>query len=218
MASVRFVASLVVIVSTFALGASGLAPLPAEEDGPTQQYVAAGVAVAKEARVDNGFVICQPRGPSSFGGGCIPFGPYKYLSVKDAALGKNVAFQVCIDNNGDGVCGGNESTSDRCGDDVYFSHDDRGRFFNPIGPLPGGFRWGCTPSGGFRGYVVFICSGSHLAGGPHAHSATSGTISPAPIGSGFGNFCLPFPQPPQKRYVVLEAGSPAIIDLPSLPG
>lgn len=189
---------LVALTATATLATAGLPDLA--QDAPSATYVGATVLVAKEAKLDNGVIVCSRNGPG-IGGACIPFGQGPSIAVKDAALGSKVAFQVCIDNNGDSVCSG--PTGSACDDDIFFSHDDKGNFFNPLGPLPGGFRWRCN-GGPWKGYVVFLCEGVHNAGGPHAHTATTGSIAPSPLaGTGFGDFCLPSPQPPAKRYVLV---------------
>lgn len=159
------------------------------------QYVGGGTVVVKEqgqpAAVDSGAVVCGSNG-AAIGGGCIPFGPWKSIFVNDAVKGSSVAFQVCIDNDGDGKCALGEGQA--CGDRQYFSHDDNGAFFNPLGPLPQGFTPGC-PGGAWKGYVVFLCEGAHIPvrppGPPHAHPATTGTIAGTLAGTGYGNFCQP---------------------------
>lgn len=176
-------------------------------DAVTAAYYEGGgtVAVAKingVTVVDNGAAICRPGG-SSTGGACVPFaevgsdgrGGNVYLGVTDETYGKEVAFQVCIDNNGDGVCGGPDGVGTaRCGDDQFFSHDEDGRFFNPLGPLPNTFRQGCPGSAAHAGYVVFLCTGVHSsdATGPHAHQADAGfaaTVTKDDATPAYGTFC-----------------------------
>ena len=163
-------------------------------------YVGGGTFVVKTGfgtLLDNGGVVCQGTDGSGIAGGCLPFvsDPRKgaFVAVNDDAAGNEVAFQVCIDNNGDGICGGPQ-TDPRCFDQIFFSHNDEGRFFNPLGPLPTSFLEGCAANGGFAGYVVLLCQGVHQAestDGPsaHSHSVTQGTITLAVDGSGYGNFC-----------------------------
>lgn len=164
-------------------------------------YVSGGTAVYREngeTRADDGAAICSTTG-AGIGGGCLPFGgPGAAVKVTDAASGANVAFQVCIDNNGDGVCSdfGQKPDGAGCLDQVYFSHSDDGRFFNPLGPLPTSRAPGCSTAGGWNGYIVFVCEGVHVAangsaggGEPHVHPATAGSISSASEGTGYGNFC-----------------------------
>jgi hypothetical protein len=187
-------------------------PVPASA-GPADSYAAGGVAVVKNAGeaavLDDGGAVCvKSSAAPSLGGGCVAFGAS--VSVVDAVQGTNVAFQVCIDNNGDGVCGssGQPGANDPCADDIFFSHDDRGNFYNPL-KVPGGFRTGCT-GGPWQGYVVFLCTGVHnpgsptgLPGVPHAHVATTGSIASGPLpGTGFGNFCNPGPTGPPKQYLL----------------
>lgn len=168
----------------------------ASQAGP---YVAGGTAVYREngqTVADDGAALCLPGG-MGVGGACLPFGGRGgAVGVLDAVSGTNVAFQVCIDNNGDSKCTDNRKpTGEACVDQVFFSHSDDARFFNPLGPLPNSRTPGC-PTTGWNGYVVFICEGVHVAqngsaggGQPHTHAATTGTISNAPAGSGYGNFC-----------------------------
>ena len=164
-------------------------------------YRAGATTVVKESgqppKVDRGIVICKSTGVS-IGGGCLPFSPAdNSVRVLDDHIGLAVAFQVCIDNDGDGLCGGTRGT---CADDLFFSHNDAGDFYNPLGPLPMGFKPGC--SGGFPGYVVFLCQGIHFprTGAPHHHTPTKGTISGTTGGSGFGDFCQALEDLPPKQY------------------
>lgn len=188
------------------LGASLLIAPAVPAPPSVVQYAAGGTAVVKEqgqpAQVDSGALACTQNGVG-VGGGCIPFGNYDSILVQDAARGRNVAFQVCIDNNGDGACSGESGNS--CRDQQFFSHDDAGAFFNPLGPLPKGFLPGC-PGGAWKGYVVFLCEGVHIPVRPpgpgHAHPATAGTISGALSGTGYGNFCQPTGFQ-EKLYVVV---------------
>lgn len=188
-----------------------------------ERYEGGGtVAVAKingVTVVDNGAAICRPGGAST-GGACVPFGEvgadgrgFVYLGVDDDTVGEDVAFQVCIDNNGDGVCSdfGQEPAGKGCLDQVYFSHGDDGLFHNPLGPLPSSRAPGCNTTTGWIGYIVFICEGVHVVkdgsangGTPHVHPATTGTVSNAPSGTGYGNFCgSSNRQPVEKDYKVI---------------
>lgn len=181
-------------------------------------YVGGGTVVFKQEgqapAADKGTLVCSSSGVS-VGGGCIPFGGGGFVAVTDLINGTNVAFQVCIDASGDGVCtDGKTAAAGQCNDIVFFSHDDEGLFHNPIGPLPGAMPTGCGQSAPWQGYVVFLCEGVHATGGPstgapgggHAHGATLGTIattsSTSP--SGFGNFCGTGGgrEPVSKPYVV----------------
>lgn len=172
----------------------------------SERYEGGGtVAVAKingVTVVDNGAAICRPGGAST-GGACVSFadvgadgrGGNVYLGVQDDALGPDVAFQVCVDNNGDGVCGGPDGAGGlECGDDQFFSHDDDGRFFNPLGPLPNSFRQGCPGSSAHAGFVVFLCTGVHQvrADAPHEHTVTDGTAATVVTDDAtpsYGTFC-----------------------------
>lgn len=173
-----------------------LAAAPALAD-----YTSGGTFVVKTplgTLADNGGVVCDGANGDGIGGGCLAF-PLPgadgtvdavFIGVRDNAADKAVAFQVCIDNNGDGICGGPQ-TNERCRDQIFFSHSDGGRFFNALGPLPPAFLRGCEDNGGFPGYVVLLCTGVHddAETGPHEHTLTSGTIAFTPKGSGYGDFC-----------------------------
>jgi hypothetical protein len=158
-------------------------------------YVAGGTFVVKAevgTLLDNGGVVCEGTDGDGVGGGCLLF-PSEgreggFVGVLDDEAGTDVAFQVCIDNDGDGICGGPQPADGRCFDQIFFSHDDEGRFFNPLGPLPTSFLEGCA--GGFPGYVVLLCQGAHEAGGAaHTHTLTGGSIKLMGSGSGYGDFC-----------------------------
>lgn len=164
-------------------------------------YQAGGTFVVKTqfgTLLDNGGVVCDGVNGDGIGGGCLLFpapvsGPDgrggAFVRVHDDVAGPAVAFQVCIDNNGDGICGGPQ-TDPRCFDQIFFSHDDEGKFFNPLGPLPTSFLPGCEHNGGFGGYVALLCQGAHeVNGSAHTHSLTTGMIGLAPFGAGYGDFC-----------------------------
>lgn len=160
-------------------------------------YVGGGTIVAKSSvtgtLVDDGAVVCQGTNGDGIGGGCLPFGATAadevYIGVRDDEADKAVAFQVCIDNNGDGICGGPQNDP-RCFDQIFFSHADGGKFFNPLGPLPTSFLPDCG-QGAFPGYVVLLCQGVHedRQTGPHTHDVSRGVIAFTPGGSGYGDFC-----------------------------
>ena len=182
-------------IRTFTLGV--LASIFVVSTALAGGYVSGGTFVIKTnglTPVDNGGVVCQGMDGSGVGGGCLPFPvagpgtPGGFVGVNDNNAGNAVAFQVCIDNNGDGICGGPQ-TNDRCRDQIFFSHADGGAFFNPLGPLPTGPREGCLNA--FHGYIVLLCEGEHNDGKstPHTHTLTTGTIFAATQGSGYGNFC-----------------------------
>ncbi|MEO7803190.1 MAG: hypothetical protein ABIS18_01765 [Actinomycetota bacterium] len=170
-------------------------------------YIGGGTFVVKQAgqepEADRGVAVCSRSSAAGVGGACLAFPTdtsNAYVKVDDLLAGPNVAFQVCIDNNGDGRCitgGDKPQVPDPCADQIFFSHDDQGRFFNALGPLPT-TRTGCVPpTVGHNGYIVFLCEGVHAVRGStgvepaHSHGAISGTINlsgPGPI-QGFGNFC-----------------------------
>jgi hypothetical protein len=191
--------------------ASLAVPSSAARYVPVATYTGAGTVVVKQAgaapAADEGALVCVPNQARGVGGGCISFGTginTGGVQVDDAENGRTVAFQVCIDNNGDGRCVSPDPTP--CGDQIFFSHDDAGNFFNPLGPLPIRHRDGC-PGGRWDGYIVFVCTGAHTVDGTaHNHGATTGTISAVPTGTGFGTFCGGTPaQPTNKPYVVVDA-------------
>jgi hypothetical protein len=186
----------------------GSVAVPAAHAGATARYVSGGVGIARaqgQTVADSGLVVCEPGDAAGLGGACLPFGGGDAVSVVDAVQGQDVAFQVCVDNNGDGLCR-SDDPDPVCGDVIAFSHDDAGNFYNPVGPLPTGFKAGC-PGGPFRGYIVYLCEGAHanLPGVlPHAHPATSGTASVVTGGEGLGSFCG---FPVGKPYIVATGGN-----------
>lgn len=176
---------------------------------PEAVYTGSGTVVVKRAGAppiaDEGALVCNASNATGIGGGCVSFGPgidVGAVRVDDMTSGTEVAFQVCIDNNGDGRCVSPDSGS--CADQIFFSHDDRGNFFNPLGPLPVQHKQGC-PGGLWDGYIVFLCTGAHDAAGVHSHPATAGSITLAASGTGFGTFCGgPPSDPTNKPYVVVN--------------
>lgn len=150
--------------------------------------------------VDNGAVVCDTADDSGRGGVCVPFDPANpFVSVLDSTYGREVAFQVCIDNTGDGICG---NVGNGCEDQVFFSHGTTsGAFHNPLGPLPTSFLGSPNcPGGLYNGYVVMLCAGAHLNAGStpssvasadtHNHDVSSGVVETVTAAStGFGDFC-----------------------------
>jgi hypothetical protein len=203
-----------VLIRSLAVAALLLAPAATSSAGAgptTARYAGAGVAVVRadgSTPVDNGFVACDSGDGVGSGGACLPFGGGDGVHVVDDARGEDVAFQVCVDNDGDGLCTSGNAAQP-CGDDIVFSHDDAGNFFNPVGPVPAGFRSGC-PGGPWRGYVVFLCEGAHASpqdpGATHAHPATTGTAAVTSGAEGVGTFCggsaASATRPAGKPYVV----------------
>ncbi|HVF74864.1 MAG TPA: hypothetical protein VM938_07430 [Acidimicrobiales bacterium] len=163
----------------------GLAVGPA----PADTYVSGTTFVARGANTtaaDIGLVQCSPTPAPSTGGACIPWsGGGGGIEVVDAVNGHDVAFQVCVDNDGDGFCGGLPLVAG-CDDFIVFSHFDNGSFSNPLA-APTAFKSGCP--GGFRGWVVFLCQGAHVDTTPHTHEVTTGTITAAGGGGPSGTFC-----------------------------
>ena len=191
---------------TFAVGALVvLAPTsppdPAYAADPAR-YVSGGTIAARVnggATVDEGYVVCDDESGTGAGGFCVPFGGGDAVWIDDEAAGEDVAFQVCVDNSGDGIC--TSPDFGPCADTVVFSHHDDGSFFNPVGPVPTGFAPGCG-AGAYDGYVVFLCEGVHaFDGSVHSHPATTGTGGVTTGGEGTGNFCGGNPQPSRKAYV-----------------
>ena len=172
--------------------------------GAEAQYVSSGtVAVRADGStvVDEGALTCADTDDvkAGVGGFCLPFGGGDAVAVNDTLAGQNVAFQVCVDNSGDGVCTSPDTGT--CADVVEFSHDDAGNFFNPVGPLPTGFTPGCG-IGAYQGYVVFVCEGVHTAGtAAHAHPSGGGFGYVTSDGEGLGTFCGGSgPAPTRKPY------------------
>jgi hypothetical protein len=207
------------------LAMMSVAMLVAPVLGRADTYVGGGTAVYKQAgqdpTVDTGVTVCHPDEGTGVGGACLPFSSAgQFIDVTDAVreladgTGHNVAFQVCIDNNGDGKCvsgGGRPGTIDPCADSVFFSHNDEGRFFNPLGPLPTSrsSQGQCNAAGtGWNGYVVFLCEGAHTAkdGASHSHPATTGTVravTDSPTAGQYGDFCGGIRDQVVKEYVVV---------------
>lgn len=173
-------------------------PIGARADS-TASYAAGGTAVVKTTAegtiLDAGGVVCASDAGQGLGGACLPWnGPTNAVKVTDTASGMDVAFQVCIDNDGDSACtsGGPQR---ECSDQVFFSHGKGGAFFNPMEGLPKGFKPGCGGTGAFAGYVVFLCQGAHEENrDPHVHPAAGGTMQSygvplLPPRDVFGDFC-----------------------------
>lgn len=177
----------ILLTATAALGAGYVA-------GTTfvVQSNTAGNVLGTQTPLDNGALVCRQSTGSGIGGACLRWGSLgpgeEFVRVLDESAGPNVAFQVCIDNDGDQICGG-DSLQNPCRDDIFFSHDDQGNFFNPLGPLPQEFAQGCP--GGFPGWLVFLCQGTHETNQsqPHQHPVTAGSISATTDGAGYGTFC-----------------------------
>lgn len=197
---------LLLALSVAAFAATPLTTPPAVADGAEASYVAGGTAAVRNGgstTLDEGVMTCTDVGGYRGAGGfCLPFGGGDAVRVADQVAGENVAFQVCLDQNGDGACTSPDEAPS-CPDVVVFSHDDNGAFFNPVGPLPTGFDPGCG-YGAFPGYVVFLCEGVHADFTllPHVHPATAGTATVTSGGEGLGTFCGADPgeAPVRKRY------------------
>lgn len=177
--------------------------------GSGARYTSGGTVVARnngEPAVDEGTMLCNGGDNVGVGGFCTSFGGGDAMAVFDDVAGTDVAFQVCIDNNGDGTCT-SPDTSAACPDQIFFSHDDQGVFYNPLGPIPTGFLPGCG-YGAWQGYVVFLCEGTHVAGTPHAHAATTGGGRVTTGGEGLGTFCGGSEVQPSRKKYQLDAYTP----------
>lgn len=181
-------------------------PDPAYAADPAR-YVSGGTVAARVdggSTVDEGYVVCDDGSGTGAGGFCVPFGGGDAVWIDDEVAGEDVAFQVCVDNSGDGIC--TSPDSGPCADTVVFSHDDDGTFYNPVGPVPTGFVPGCG-AGAYEGYVVFLCEGFHAVGtSVHTHPATTGTGGVTSGGEGTGEFCGGDPVPSRKAYTRTATG------------
>ncbi|MDQ1684091.1 MAG: hypothetical protein QOC82_828 [Frankiaceae bacterium] len=156
----------------------------ARYDGAGTQVIRVGGVTL----VDEGSMTCSASTGAGTGGSCLrfdPTNPAPAVLVQDASFGTHVAFQACLDNNGDSVC--TSPDQGPCADDIVFSHADGGGFFNPLA-VRQGFRPGC-PGGPFPGYIIFTCRGTHVDGTAHTHDVTTGTTTLVAGGTGTGNFC-----------------------------
>jgi hypothetical protein len=192
------------------LGALALVPLavPAHSDTQYGTYTGAGSVVLSNplganpvTLLDNGAVVCHTASRQGTGGLCIPFsdlGTDDSVLVSDDQVGSAAIFQVCVDNDGDGVCGGGKrgdpGSNDLCSDRIVFSHSRDGANANPMRlPVDGKFLYDnfCGANGGFAGYIVIICAGTHAdESGVHEHIASAGTVTTTTGGVvPSGDFC-----------------------------
>jgi len=156
--------------------------------------------------LDNGAVVCS--GTTGVGGVCIPFTEFPQdvdgaflidsIHLVDADDAIDSVFQVCVDLNGDGVCGGRANRGNICeGDLVVFSHSTaEGLNFNPLFVNPAGALslFESCDSAGYPGYIVITCAGLHAhtgaAASTHTHHVTQGTATPMFTGgTPSGDFC-----------------------------
>lgn len=180
--------------------------------------IGGGTVVVKQQgqgpAADSGTLVCEPGTGIGTGGACLDFAPGGFVEVLDTVNGHHVAFQVCLDTNGDGVCVDNPKDQSPCRDRMFFSHDDAGIFHNPLGPLPTSMPCGPTPAG-WNGYVVFLCEGVHVTangtssgGTPHTHETTVANVSvTGPMApSGYGDFCgtAGRQEPVRKPYTIVR--------------
>lgn len=212
-----------ILILFLTLGLTLAATLAAAGPAPLAHYSGAGTVVTsfdllqrQLTVVDNGAVVCRDadgdgRHESGQGGACIRFGDLDgdSILVEDAQHGLEVAFQVCLDMDGDGACtgGGGEGASGsvlprsplaeetRCSDAIIFSHSSfDGSFANPlnVGWMRSYWDWcGASPDA-FPGYVVILCAGIHKDVGsalPHTHEVTTGAIHGTHGGGHGGDFC-----------------------------
>lgn len=162
-------------------------------------YSGSGAYVTRDqtqgTATDDGVVICDSTGGgNNVGGACIPFtSGVNSISVDDDMEEDEVAFQVCIDNDGDRSCGNTPPIVTGCGDVIAYSHFDSGAFSNPLAVPASGFANGCP--GGYPGWIVIACTGAHrttLDPDGHPHPVTTGTISTSTdTGGSSGQFCAP---------------------------
>lgn len=212
---------LIVLATTVVLALPLTGALPG--DPPATYHGAGTVVVASSGAigpvtlgsgftiVDVGLLSChntpggegQPNPQPSFsgnGGACIPFGAMQgnALLVTDNVHNTDVAFQVCVDIDGDSLCTG--PTGAPCGDQILFSHDTTtGAFHNPLFVLPLQNAYSFCGGAGFPGYIVILCAGAHQdeptfpptnPSGTHTHEVTAGTIEGAWATSpASGDFC-----------------------------
>lgn len=200
--------------------------------GPTFIYEGPGTVVTgvdeqgKASTItDSGGVVCEDVDDDGLpdrgnGGTCLPFASFydgwdrpitevrprgNAVYVSDAQVADDeTVFQVCVDMDGSGSCGGPlQSDDEACRDVIRYSHDTAtGENFNPL-PVPS-FEilelWQrCSENGGFPGFVVITCAGlhAHVEEGvepsletPHSHQVTKGTAQPAIADEfGQGDFC-----------------------------
>ncbi|HVF06310.1 MAG TPA: hypothetical protein VNA20_15820 [Frankiaceae bacterium] len=176
--------------------------------GDSGRYVSGGTVVARangQTLADEGSVVCDHADGVGAGGLCLAFGGGNAVHLVDKAAGENVAFQVCIDNSGDGVC--TSPDFGPCADVTFFSHDDNGTFYNPVGPMPTDFTSGCA-GGPWKGYVVFLCEGAHTVGTDnHAHAASTGTAVVTSGGEGQGTFCGGMPIAQSRKPYSVGSGA-----------
>lgn len=195
-----------------AVVAISLAAVPGVLAVSAYSYDGPGVVVLDAQRAtiaDNGAVVCEDADGDGVpekgtGGVCIPFdqlpdtdsGEHPAVRVVDDEVGESVAFQVCVDNDGDGVCtfGLKENPVGdpaECFDEIRFSHGD-GVNVNPLA-VPDGFAFpGCADNGGFPGVIVAICAGAHESAseGAHSHEATAGSAqTTTTTDTSTGDFC-----------------------------
>jgi len=192
------------------LAGPGVAPATAvhQYTGPGTVVTSFNLATGTITALDNGAVACHdPDGDGFYqsgnGGVCITFAQMNggnAIRVDDFNLGAAVAFQACVDNNGDGICSGDGETGAYdpavCNDRIYFSHYSFGWYSNPLWVDPAGaaaFQAACG-GGGFPGYVVILCAGAHndrFGSTPHVHDVTEGIVYPTtlPWNTGTGDYC-----------------------------
>ena len=190
----------------------------------TATYIGGGTLVYEQGgqnpndpRVDKGTLVCDQATGNGVGGVCLTAEGLNGVLVHDDVKENRVAFQVCIDTNGDGRCVSQQLDPgvDPCQvgvDLIFFSHDDQGLFHNPLGPLPpASTRCPGFELQGFKGYIVFLCEGVHVprdssgTGLPHSHQATTGTATAIQSlqYDGYGNFCGGLKDQVVKEYQIV---------------
>ncbi len=178
-------------------------------------YVLGGTLVSNDAGVDDGAMVCAEDGSRGVGGNCLfPADRAGRNGVMVNGFGTRVAFQVCIDNTQDFLCSGGDPTGAGCADEFFFSHDDSGAFYNPVGG-PGVIpqTYTCGPRAGSpANWLVFVCTGVHGStevGFPHTHptpltgTITSIDLAAANVASSETAFCQPSSPIAAKAYRIV---------------
>lgn len=181
------VAALVVAIGVVAT--TGLAfSATADPDGryAREEFTTSGRAPTPTVSSEVGTVDCS----QNVGGACLPFPPDgsgakgAWIQVQGRVVSNccGIPLQICLDNDGDDVCGtGTSPTDDSCNDQIWATHTDAGGFINPIGPLPTGYKADCPGGSRHVGYVVIVCEATHAPAGPpgHEHAVVDGTLTAA---------------------------------------
>lgn len=207
LASAGLLGTLVLLLAGL-VAATPPAPGTGHYDGPGVIVTSAGGNGLAPTIVDNGAVVCRDTDGNGSpdhgqGGACIRFdelaGDSVYVKDFDPAIGPDVVFQVCVDLDGDGVCGGKQDPTGAggCFDRIVFSHEtNSGANHNPlwVDPASSQAMWNFCGQPGFPGYIVITCAGVHshfdAPGTTHTHTVTEGlAIGVFTGGTPSGDFC-----------------------------